>query len=45
MTDSVMFRVDGLCKGFDAPAGRLQILQQLEFSLRAGEFLAVVGEV
>jgi lipoprotein-releasing system ATP-binding protein len=39
-----MFRVDGLCKGFDAPAGRLQILQQLEFSLRAGEFLAVVGE-
>lgn len=39
-----MFRVDGLCKGFDAPAGRLQILQQLEFSLREGEFLAVVGE-
>ena len=44
MTDSVMFRVNGLCKGFDAPAGHLQILQQLEFSLREGEFLAVVGE-
>ncbi len=44
VTDSLMFRVDGLSKGFDAPAGYLQILKQLEFSLREGEFLAVVGE-
>jgi len=44
MAGSAMLRVNGLCKGFDAPAGRLQILQHVEFSLNEGEFLAVVGE-
>lgn len=39
-----LFEVTGLCKGFDAPAGRLEILKGLEFSLHEGEFLAVVGE-
>jgi len=44
VSDAELFRVQGLCKGFDAPAGHLQILQDLGFSLREGEFLAVVGE-
>jgi len=43
MSDSLLFEVTGLCKGFDAPAGRLEILKGLEFSLNEGEFLAVVG--
>ncbi|ATX79800.1 lipoprotein-releasing system ATP-binding protein [Mariprofundus aestuarium] len=43
MSDSLLFKVTGLCKGFDAPAGRLEILKGLEFSLNEGEFLAVVG--
>jgi len=44
VAETELFRVEGLCKGFAAPAGHLQILEQLEFSLREGEFLAVVGE-
>lgn len=44
MSDSTLLQVEGLCKGFAAPAGFLQVLQDLEFSLREGEFLAVVGE-
>ena len=43
MSDSLLFEVTGLCKGFDAPAGRLEILKGLGFSLNEGEFLAVVG--
>jgi len=43
MSDSLLFEVTGLCKGFDAPAGRLEILKGLEFTLNEGEFLAVVG--
>ncbi|ATX81896.1 lipoprotein-releasing system ATP-binding protein [Mariprofundus ferrinatatus] len=41
---NALFEVTGLCKGFDAPAGRLEILKGLQFSLNEGEFLAVVGE-
>jgi lipoprotein-releasing system ATP-binding protein len=44
VSDPVLLQVNGLCKGFDAPAGYLQILQHVEFSLIEGEFLAVVGE-
>jgi len=43
MSDSLLFEVTDLCKGFDAPAGRLEILKGLEFTLNEGEFLAVVG--
>ncbi|GAV20924.1 lipoprotein-releasing system ATP-binding protein [Mariprofundus micogutta] len=39
-----LFKVSGLCKGFDAPDGRLEILRAIEFDLLEGEFLAVVGE-
>jgi len=39
-----LFKVQALCKGFDAPAGRLEILKGLEFDLDEGEFLAVIGE-
>jgi lipoprotein-releasing system ATP-binding protein len=44
VSDPVLLKVTGLCKGFEAPAGYLQILQHVEFSLMEGEFLAVVGE-
>lgn len=44
MSEQVLFEVNGLVKGFDAPAGRLDILKGLQFSLNEGEFLAVVGE-
>jgi lipoprotein-releasing system ATP-binding protein len=44
VTAPVLLQVNGLCKGFDAPTGYLQILQHVEFSLMEGEFLAVVGE-
>jgi len=44
MTESALLQVEGLCKGFAAPAGFLQVLHNLEFSLHQGEFLAVVGE-
>ncbi len=40
----LLFEVKGLCKGFDAPLGRLEILKGLNCSLNKGEFLAVVGE-
>jgi len=43
MSDTPLFQVAGLCKGFDAPAGRLEILKGLAFTLNEGEFLAVVG--
>jgi len=39
-----LFKVQALCKGFDAPAGRLEILKGIEFELNEGEFLAVIGE-
>ncbi|MDQ6993939.1 MAG: ABC transporter ATP-binding protein [Mariprofundus sp.] len=39
-----LFDVTELHKGFAAPAGMLNILQGLSFSLQEGEFLAVVGE-
>ncbi len=41
---SALLSVQGLRKGFDAPAGRLQVLDGVGFDLRAGEFLAIVGE-
>ncbi|NWF35854.1 ABC transporter ATP-binding protein [Mariprofundus sp. KV] len=44
MSEQALFEVNGLVKGFDAPAGRLDILKGLQFSLNEGEFLAVVGE-
>ena len=44
MGESALLRVEGLSKGFAAPAGFLQVLKDLEFSLYEGEFLAVVGE-
>ncbi|NWF39324.1 ABC transporter ATP-binding protein [Mariprofundus sp. NF] len=44
MSEQPLFEVKGLFKGFDAPAGRLDILKGLQFSLHEGEFLAVVGE-
>lgn len=40
----LLFNVDAVYKGFDAPVGRLEILKGLSFSLCEGEFLAVVGE-
>lgn len=43
MSNSLL-EVKGLCKGFDAPAGRLEILKGLDCALGEGEFLAVVGE-
>lgn len=44
MSKPELLRVEGLCKGFAAPAGFLHVLKELEFSLYEGEFLAVVGE-
>lgn len=41
---SAMLRVAGLHKSFSAPAGRLHILQGIDFELHQGEFLAIVGE-
>jgi len=43
MSDA-LFKVAGLRKGFDAPAGRLDILNGIGFELCEGEFLAVIGE-
>ncbi|OIO75012.1 MAG: lipoprotein ABC transporter ATP-binding protein [Zetaproteobacteria bacterium CG1_02_53_45] len=39
-----LLNVSNLCKGFDAPDGRLEILRAVEFDLLEGEFLAIVGE-
>ncbi len=44
MTGSVLFRATGLCKSFVAPAGTLQVLNNAEFEILEGEFLAMVGE-
>lgn len=41
---ATLLKVEGLCKGFAAPAGFLQVLRNLGFALQEGEFLAVVGE-
>ncbi len=41
---SALLTVQGLRKGFDAPSGRIQVLDGVELALNEGEFLAVVGE-
>jgi len=43
-SSAAMLRVAGLHKSFSAPAGRLHILQGIDFELHRGEFLAIVGE-
>jgi lipoprotein-releasing system ATP-binding protein len=44
MAETTLLKVEGLSKGFAAPAGHLQVLLDVEFSVKEGEFLAIVGE-
>ncbi len=41
---AALLEAAGLCKSFDAPAGKLQVLRDVAFEIRSGEFLSMVGE-
>jgi len=36
-------RADGLCKGYDAPGGRLEVLRGVDLVVRRGTLVAIVG--
>jgi len=40
----VLFEVAGLCKSYRAPSGQIDVLHDVSFHVRRGEFLAIVGE-
>jgi lipoprotein-releasing system ATP-binding protein len=44
MAETQLLKVEGLSKSFAAPAGHLQVLLDVGFSVREGEFLSIVGE-
>jgi len=44
MSNLRLLSVRGLCKHFSSPAGRIDVLNELDFELNEGEFLAIVGE-
>ncbi|RME82531.1 MAG: ABC transporter ATP-binding protein [Zetaproteobacteria bacterium] len=41
---SALLRVEELSKSFPTPQGRLCVLDQVSFSVEAGEFVAIIGE-
>lgn len=40
---SIALKVENLSKVFDSPAGRLVVLRKINFMIRKGEFVSIVG--